>query len=353
MLNNLTVNNYKCLVECSLELKPLNLFAGPNSSGKSTALQALLIASDNVTEQKGKHGLKNRRTEASNFNDVRNFVTNAKSYEICISYHGEDPTRLCFTPGDDSFQTTFVEQSADASPNLLGVLGSENLLYLPATRPGGAYMHPVNPDSENKLGHNGEFVIDYYAKHRLDTLDAALILAPGTQTLEGQVNYQLDRLTGYRLVVETVGSNHYVKYETRSGKQLLPYHVGTGVSFMTEVIIACFATPKGGMVITENPEIHLHPKAQAELIDFMAKIAKAGVQIIIESHSDHLFNGIRRLISQEKLALSDVAVYNFRQDGNGLTHAEPVEFTPQGGIQSYIPGMFEQFDIDLDAILKL
>lgn len=95
------------------------------------------------------------------------------------------------------------------------------------------------------------------------------------------------------------------------------------------------------------------PKAQADLIDFMAKIAKAGVQIIIESHSDHLFNGIRRLISQEKLALSDVAVYNFRQDGNGLTHAEPVEFTPQGGIQSYIPGMFEQFDIDLDAILKL
>lgn len=52
MLNNLTVNNYKCLVECSLELKPLNLFAGPNSSGKSTALQALLIASDNVTEQR-------------------------------------------------------------------------------------------------------------------------------------------------------------------------------------------------------------------------------------------------------------------------------------------------------------
>ena len=102
-------------------------------------------------------------------------------------------------------------------------------------------------------------------------------------------------------------------------------------------IIACFATPKGGMVITENPEIHLHPKAQADLIDFMAKIAKAGVQIIIESHSDHLFNGIRRLISQEKLALSDVAVYNFRQDGNGLTHAEPVEFTPQGGIQSIFP----------------
>lgn len=353
MLNKLTINNYKCLTNCSLELKALNLFAGPNSSGKSTALQALLTASDNVMEKKGKNGLKNRWTEASSFNDVRNFVTNAKSYEISISCTNEEPTQLCFTPGDDSYQTTLVEQMADATLDLLNIFSSESLLYLPATRPSGSYRKSINTDSENKLGRNGEFVIDYYAKHRQDLLDTSLILAPGTQTLEGQVNYQLEKLTGYRLVVETVGNSHYVKYETRSGKQLFSYHVGTGVSFITEVIIACFATPKGGMLITENPEIHLHPKAQADLIDFMAQIAKAGVQIIIESHSDHLFNGIRRLISQEKLALSDVAVYNFRQDENGLTCAEPVKFTPQGGIQSYIPGMFEQFDIDLDAILKL
>ena len=351
MLKNLTIKDYKCLTDCSLELKPLNLLAGPNSSGKSTVLQALLTVSDNVTEKEGKHGLKNRWLEASNFNDVRNFVTNAKSYTISISCNDGEETTLCFTPGDDSFQTTLVEQAAGASPDLLKVLGS--LLYLPATRPGGAYMQPVNSDPENKLGRNGEYVIDYYAKHRLDTLDDALILAPGTQTLEGQVNRQLEKLTGYRLRVETSGNNHYVKYETRSGKRLYPYHVGTGVSFITEVIIACFATPKGGTVIVENPEIHLHPKAQADLIDFMAQIAKAGVQIIIESHSDHLFNGIRRLISQEKLTLADAGVYNFRQGENGLTHAEPVEFTPQGGIKSYIPGMFEQFDIDLDAILKL
>lgn len=353
MIKNFTIKDYKCFTDCSLELKSLNLFAGPNSSGKSTALQALLTVSDNLTENKGKHGLKSRLMEASKFNDVRNFVTNAKSYKIGISYNDEKPIVLCFTPGDDSFQTTLVEQMDDSSSDLLQMLGSGNLLYLPATRTGGAYTHPINSDTENKLGRNGEFVIDYYAKHRLDSLDAALILAPGTQTLEGQVNHQLDKLTGYRLVVETTGNNHYVKYETRSGKQLFPYHVGTGVSFITEVIIACFATPKGGVVIVENPEIHLHPKAQADLIDFMAQIAKAGVQIIIESHSDHLFNGIRRLISQNELALSDVAVYNFRQDENCLTHAERVEFSPQGGILSYIPGMFEQFDIDMDAILKL
>lgn len=353
MLSELFINNYKCLANCFLELKSINLFAGPNSSGKSSVLQALLIASDNVSENRGTHGLKNYRIEASSFNDVRNFITNAKSYEIRIGCTEYEPISLSFTPGDDSYQTTVVEQLNDASPILLNIFQQENLLYLPATRPGGAYIQAINTDSDNKMGRNGEFVFDYYAKHRLDILDNALILAHGTQTLEGQVNYQLERLTGYRLLVETIGSNHYVKFETRSGKQLFPHHIGTGVSFIAEVIIACFATPRGGIIITENPEIHLHPKAQADLIDFMAQIAKSGIQIIIESHSDHLFNGIRRLISQEKLSLPDVAVYNFSQDVNGLTNAEKVEFTLNGGIKKYIPGMFEQFDNDLDAILKL
>lgn len=353
MLSKLFIDNYKCLANCFLELKSINLFAGPNSSGKSSVLQALLTASDNISENRGTHGLKNYRTEASSFNDVRNFITNAKSYEISLGCEKYEPTVLRFIPGDDSYQTTIVEQLNDVSPILLNIFQTENLLYLPATRPGGAYIQAINTDSNNKMGRNGEFVFDYYAKHRLDILDNALILAHGTQTLEGQVNYQLERLTGYRLLVETIGSNHYVKFETRSGKQLFPHHIGTGVSFIAEVIIACFATPREGIIITENPEIHLHPKAQADLIDFMAQIAKAGIQIIIESHSDHLFNGIRRLISQEILSLSDVAVYNFRQDENGLTNAENVEFTSNGGIKKYIPGMFEQFDNDLDAILKL
>lgn len=353
MLNNIIVSDFKCLTDCSLQLKALNLFAGPNSSGKSTAIQALLVASDNITLEKGAHGLKSKRIEISTFNEVRNFITNAKSYTIGLVHDNTRPVMLRFNPGDDDFHTTVVEQDSDASPELIKALGSDRLLYLPATRPGGMHIQPINTDADNKLGRNGEFVIDYFAKHRLDALDDALILTPGSETLESQVNAQLEKLTGYRLLVETVGNNHYVNYETRSGKKIVPANVGTGVSFITEVIIACFATPKGGLVIIENPEIHLHPEAQARIIDFIAQIAKAGVQIIIESHSDHLFNGIRRLISNGKLSLPDVAVYNFRIDESGLTKTDSVEFTGQGGIKSYIPGMFEQFDIDLDAILKL
>lgn len=353
MLKKISIKDYKSLSDCTLHLKALNLLSGPNSSGKSSVIQSLLLASDNLLEKAGTRGLQAKKTETSQFNEVRNFITNAKSYKISVSADDNAEVTLNFIPADEAYLATNVEQLEDASPLLYRALDNMNIMYLPATRTGVSSAYPMNPDPSNKLGHKGEFVIDYYAKHRQDKLDSSLIFIPGSNTLEGQVNARLEKLTGYKLIVETIGSNHYVKYENRRGKQILPYHVGTGVSFMAEVLIVCFATPKGGLVITENPEIHLHPEAQAELIDFMAQIAKTGTQIIIESHSDHLFNGIRRLIRKGGLELSDTAVYNFRQTEDALSYAEQVEFTPQGGISSYISGMFEQFDKDLDAILGL
>lgn len=151
-----------------------------------------------------------------------------------------------------------------------------------------------------------------------------------------------ENLTGYKLNIRTISSNHCVKYETRSGKYILPHHIGTGVNFITEILIVCFATPNGGMVIMENPKKYLYPELQVDLIDFIAKIAKTGnIQFVIESHSDHLFNGIRRLIGKRKLELSKTAVFYFLQDLSGLSHAELIEFSPQGGVNFYIPGMFE------------
>ena len=130
-------------------------------------------------------------------------------------------------------------------------------------------------------------------------------------------------------------------------------HVGTGISFIAELLIVCLAAKKDDLIIIENPEIHLHPSAQAAIMDFLAMIAVNGdSQIMVESHSDHLFNGIRRLLHDKKLKIEDVSVYNFKRDGRGITAAQEVKLSQTGGIKEYIPGMFDQFDEDLDAILK-
>ena len=79
-------------------------------------------------------------------------------------------------------------------------------------------------------------------------------------------------------------------------------------------------------------------------------MANAGVQIIIESHSDHIFNGIRRSLKTGAISIEKVSVYNFTKKA-GLTDALPVQLSRFGGIENYVPGMFDQFDRDLDEIL--
>jgi len=351
MIKEFKIHNYKSFQDGKFELSKLNLFSGANSAGKSSAIQALLNAADNIQESVKSHRFIARHTPSVTFNEVRNFITNAKSFDVNLS-SDDQCINLNFTPCDDAFINIGVSQSDAADDNLYDLLHN-NLFYLPATRTSRLSDSIINPNpDQNILGLNDEYIIDFYYNNRSNVLSAELVKDPSLKTLEGQVNYWLDKLTGYKLVVEMDGSQYKVKFETKSGKQLYPYHVGTGISFITGVLIVCLAMPANSLIIIENPEIHLHPAAQADLTDFLAMIALSGRQVLVESHSDHVFNGIRRLLHKHTLLVGDVSVYNFVRDNDGLSYGSSVSLSQEGGIVNYVPGMFEQFDKDLDEILN-
>lgn len=344
MLQKLIVKRFKSIENANLDLKRLNLFVGANSAGKSSAIQALMLALDNSEVGKKEEPCSMVHVRTSSFNEFRSYVLNAKSFEIQLNDAIFD-----FKSRDDAMMQTMVSKTTDAE------VASVNLLYLPAMRNADLSRTNINSAPRlNPLGKNGEYVIDYYYTHRTDVLPAELVFDKNLETLEGQVNYWLNRLTGYSMQVSMNGSEYQVYFEDSTHKKLLnPMHVGTGISFIAELLIVCLAANKDDLIVIENPEIHLHPSAQAAIMDFLAMVAVNGnSQIIVESHSDHLFNGIRRLLHDKKLKTEDVSVYNFKRDGRGITTAQEVKLSQTGGIKEYIPGMFDQFDEDLDAILK-
>lgn len=329
----------------------LNLFSGANSSGKSSAIQALLNAADNLVLDTSPHRMTARHTPVVTFNETRNFITNAKTYEVKL-WDDKNTIDMHFIPGDDAFKNINVSQNRIPRMRFYEQMHN-HLYYLPAIRTGRMDNSTINPNADvNALGLHGEFVVDFFYNHRTDLLPESLWAGKEIRTLEGQVNLWLNKLTGYKLAVRMDGTYYHVQFETSTGKQLFPYHVGTGISFLTELLIVCLAIPENGIVIMENPEIHLHPSAQADLIDFLVRVARSGRQVIVESHSDHLFNGIRRLLHSGKITPADVSVYNFTRGEEGLTKGELVELSGEGGIVNYVPGMFEQFDKDLDDILS-
>lgn len=351
MLKKLIIQNFKCFLNATTDLKALNLFVGANSSGKSSAIQALRLCLDNVGKPQNRLSLMTSKDKKiGRFFELGSFLTPDKSFSIQLDTNiGYVKTSYNF--GDDARSLSLVKVKSDPSA-LAAELASIPVFYLPANRNSAKDVYPMNLDPESSIGLNGEYIIDYYAHHSGDVLDGEIISDNSLKTLEGQVNYWLKLLTGYTMTVKPYGETYRVLYKNIIGRELRPYHVGTGVSFISVMLIVCLSISRGGLVIIENPEIHLHPKAQAIATNFFSLIARSGRQMIIETHSDHIFNGVRRLIAQKYLSIDDASIYFFRMQENMESMPVYVQLTDKGRMVKYEKGMFDQFDDDLDAMLQ-
>lgn len=153
----------------------------------------------------------------------------------------------------------------------------------------------------------------------LSSRDRGDTVSPGPRrkrvTLEQYVADWLKRLgliAEFR--VEAVGEGSQI-FQVKvkklpGGPESLITDVGFGVSQILPVVVLCFYVPEGSTVILEQPEIHLHPAVQANLADVLIDAHRTrGVQVIVESHSEHLLRRLQRRIAEQELSKDNVALY--------------------------------------------
>jgi predicted ATPase len=114
------------------------------------------------------------------------------------------------------------------------------------------------------------------------------------------------------------------------------------------IIIAALAAEKGDLLLIENPEVHLHPSGQALIGQFLAEVAQAGIQVIVESHSDHVLNGIRRAVKSCKIDSRDVVLHFFSARHDGEVPYRSPRLASDGTINQWPTGFFDQFDKDMN-----
>lgn len=131
--------------------------------------------------------------------------------------------------------------------------------------------------------------------------------------------------------------------------------VGFGVSQVLPVIVECFYVPAGSIVIFEQPEIHLHPRVQADLADVFVDAIKArengasrDCQFIIESHSEHFLRRLQRRIAEEELTPEQAALY-FVDTGPSGARLDELEVDSYGNIRNWPDGFFGDEMADLVA----
>ena len=151
---------------------------------------------------------------------------------------------------------------------------------------------------KGKLGNKGEFAIHYLAVNANENLKLTELKSPNSNSFYFRENVSRWLETISTGIDITSGVNDelrysYLKYSYNGGKEYFPQNVGFGITYVLPIIISLLKAEKGDLIIIENPESHLHPGAQVEIAKLCCKAAAQGVQLIIETHSDHFFNAIR------------------------------------------------------------
>ncbi len=342
MLTEIEINGFKSFKSKQIPLRPLTLLCGLNNSGKSSVIQALRM--------------------------------------FCNSYQGDSPlltghgsieeirSRLVAPTDAISFSCRSIEKSATFSLN-------ENVsvrpdwaplsCYLSADRWGPKILHPLDRHLGElpSIGDHGEYVIGFLDELRYLIVPDQLHheLAQG-KILAYQLEAWLNEIApGIDLFYETDSKRDSTHIEFNTFR---PTNVGFGLSYCLPIFAAILGmastrpatgwesswgpkweaekSNRGMLVMIENPEAHLHPSGQTALGRLIALGAKCGLQLIIETQSDHLMDGIRLAVKNDVLTPDQVAFHYLSMTKEGETNIETPKLHANGKLEYWPKGFFDQ-----------
>jgi predicted ATPase len=125
--------------------------------------------------------------------------------------------------------------------------------------------------------------------------------------------------------------------------------VGFGVSQALPVLVALLVAEPGGLLYIEEPELHLHPRAQRRLAVVLAEAAKRGVRVVAETHSSLLLRGIQILVAKGRLSRDLVKLHWFKRSKDGATEVHSADLDGQGAYGQDWPEDFDDVTLDTEA----
>lgn len=372
MITRLDLQHFKCFELLRLPLGPLTLLSGPNASGKSSVLQALVLLHQTMREHEwsSRLMLNGAAMQLGTVSDVVDKTHGRRSFEIGV-VDGELTFSWTFT-GDRSEMSMVVDRisvggATHEAPKALRYLlppteeeavtslanRLRGLTYLTAERVGPREVYPLDdPQIAPVVGPEGEHAASvlHWGRdaHVLDEL--TLPGAPATRLRQVEERMRTF-FPGSALVVQQIPQVNAVTLGLRTSDDTdfhRPIHVGFGLTQILPIIIAALSATQEGILLIENPEVYLHPAGQALVGQFLADVARAGVQVILETHSDHVLNGIRRSVKAGRLSAEQVTIHFFRPRSAEETQVLSPILDHFGNIDAWPEGFFDQFDKDMN-----
>jgi len=315
MITELEILNFKSIELENFEFGALTVLTGQNSTGKSSVIQSILLACQ-YGFRENFYSMEELTQPFSDFSKIRNKYVNAKKISVKMGFisvsvdetsHGE----VSFSNEDGTLNHQAIDRNDLSYEKQLGSSNTSTaLFYLSANRVG---QESIAAFSKSKtVGLNGEYLLSTFERLKSEPIFEELCVDSNSLTLSYQLNYWLSKITGVKSALKTenlAGSNVKVTFESNGLSDIEPINLGAGFSYLAKILIICLIAKPNDVVIIENPEVHLHPKSQALLGAFFSFLSNAGIQLIIETHCEHLINNIRYQVSQDNMPSENIVVY--------------------------------------------
>lgn len=369
MLTQIELRHFKCFTLLKLPLCPLTLLSGANASGKSSVLQALVLLHQTMREHEWSSRLMLNGTT----------VRLGTVADVIDQVHGQRHCGIALLDSEQVYSWEFTGERTEMSMevtrfrNLSNPFPLQHLLppshgdeltgrlrrltYLTAERMGPRDTYSLeDPQLTPVVGPTGEHAVSVLFSGGDMQVLSTLITQDAPPTRLRQVEARMNHFfPGCSLVIEKVPRTSAVTLGIRTSHSTefhRPIHTGFGVTQVLPIVVAALSAERDDLLLIENPEVHLHPTGQAAMGEFMTEVASAGVQVIIETHSDHVLNGIRRAVKKRTLPPNDVALHFFRPRQEDARDDTPQVQSPlldaDGNIDTWPEGFFDQFDKDMN-----
>lgn len=370
MLKEYSIHNFKNHADTRLEFGNLTILTGINGMGKSSVLQSMLVLRESYLRTPLMQTLS---LDGESFSIGRtaglvnrSVTTDQNLLKISIS---SDEGNVDFSyqyPVGDANELENKGTSLNVEVLKKISLFTDQFQYLSAFRlgPQSDYQSQTSVvDTHRQISKKmgmGEYAVYYLSKFGQENIPVAGLVYEGSSSmsLKQQTELWMGEISeGVRLQIDQKGTQYDLKYGYEKPGKPTVFHsamnTGFGISYVLAIVVSVLSAKPGALLLIENPEAHIHPLGQSALMRLLSLAAANGIQIILETHSDHIINGALVNWKLHKYDRSQLAVYYFDRDDNLNASPTRLNIAENGRIQNAPAGFFDQMRSDLEVLFDI
>ncbi len=367
----LEIKNFKCHQSFKETFPALTVLCGKNGAGKSSIIQALLL--HHLAENLLKKGVITKVKIPLNgpfslaLGTGADLLSNFKDHPSIIDITVNDYQVSFFPDEDEDSEYLWATAESNHPSASQDQKGSDrdipSFVYLSAERIGPRLIQPTKQGhnlSTTGIGVHGENIAEFLRLVQRSEVDPLVAKHADVTSrwIRNHLEFWMNKLFG-NIEIRAVDNGQFAPPSIQflsggvSNEWVHATHQGFGVTYALPILLVGLASQAGDTLIIDSPEAHLHPAAQTELTQFLGIMAQTGRNVLLETHSDHVIDGVRLAVASKQLSEltpDESKILYISLDNEGHALVDKIDVLGDGSLSHWPPGFFDQMSFNLRAL---